>query len=60
MMPKTSFKEGTTARQAASVLAEDIKEKPRSGVKVDNHFALSRYVVKRLSPAKRRAVASRR
>ena len=59
-MAKISFKEGTTARQAASVLAEDIKEKPRSGAKVDNAFALSRYVVKRMSPAKRRAVASRR
>ena len=59
-MPKVSFKEGTTARQAASVLAEDIKEKPRSGARVDNPFALSRYITKRMSPAKRRAVASRR
>ena len=60
-MAKMSFKEGTTADKAASVIAEDIKAKPRSGTsKVDNPFALSRHVVKRMSPAKRREVAARR
>lgn len=60
MAKKVSFKEGTTAERAASEVAEDIKERPRSGKKVDNPFALSRYVVKRMSAAKRREVASRR
>ena len=56
-----SFKEGSTGDKAASVVAEDLKEKPRSGgSKVDNPFALSRYITKRMSPSKRRAVASRR
>ena len=58
-MPKVSFQEGTEARKAASVVAEDLKEKPRSA-KADNVFALSRYITKRMSPSKRRAVASRR
>ena len=59
-MSKISFREGTEARNAASVVAEELKEKPRSGEKVDNPFALSRYITKRMSPSKRRAVASRR
>ena len=59
-MAKVSFKEGTEARKAASIVAEELKEKPRSGSKVDNPFALSRYITKRMSPSKRRAVASRR
>ena len=59
-MPKVSFKEGTAARKAASVLSEELKEKPRSA-KVENPHALARWIVKkRLSTAKRRAIASRR
>ena len=59
-MPKISFKEGTEARKAASVVAEELKEKPRSGSKVDNPHALARYITKRMTPSKRRAVANRR
>ena len=59
MLKKVSFREGTEARNAASVVAEELKEKPRSA-KADNVFALSRYITKRMSPSKRRAVASRR
>ena len=59
-MAKVSFKEGTEARQAASIVAEELKEKPRSGSRVDNPHALARYITKRMSPSKRRAVASRR
>ena len=60
-MTKVSFREGSTGDKSASVVAEDLKEKPRSGgSKVANVFALSRYITKRMSPSKRRAVASRR
>ena len=60
-MAKVSFKEGTKARKAASIVAEELKEKPRSGgSKVANVFALSRYITKRMTPSKRRAVANRR
>ena len=58
-MPKISFKEGTEARKAASVVAEELKEKPRSA-QVDNPHALARYITKRMTPSKRRAVANRR
>lgn len=58
-MAKISFTKGTEARKAASIVAEELKEKPRSA-KVDNPFALSRYITKRMSPSKRRAIASRR
>lgn len=59
MAKKVSFKEGTEARKAASVVAEDLKEKPRSA-KVDNPFALSRYITERMSSSQRRKVAARR
>lgn len=60
-MPKVSFREGTDARKAASVVAEELKEKPRSGSKVDNPHSLARWIVKnRLSSDKRRELSSRR
>ena len=55
-----SFKKGTEAQKAASVMAEEIKTKPRSA-KVENPFALSRWIVQhKLSSQKRRTLASRR
>ena len=58
-MAKVSFQEGSEGQKAASVMAEEVEAKPRSAG-VDNKYALAHYIVKRLSPAKRRAVAARR
>ncbi len=59
-MANLSFEKGSTAQKAASVVAEDLKEKPRSA-KADNPFALSRWIVRhKLSSTKRREIAARR
>lgn len=56
-MAMVSFKEGTLARKAAAEVAESVK---RSGSNADNPYAISRAVVKKMSPARRRALAARR
>jgi hypothetical protein len=55
-----SFKEGTSAQKASSVLSEELKQEDRKS-KADNPFALSRWIVKnKLSAGKRKALAARR
>ena len=57
-MAKVSFKEGTQAQKARSVIAEDIKENPDR--KVVNPFAIASWQVKRMSAGKRATVARRK
>ena len=60
MAKKMSFKKGTTAQKASSVLAEELKDDDRKS-KADNPFALSRWITKnKLSAGKRKALAARR
>jgi len=60
MAKKLSFKRGTSAQKASSVLAEELKQEDRPS-KADNPFALSRWIVKnKLSTGKRQALAARR
>ena len=56
MAKKLSFKEGDEGQKARSVVAEKIKE---SG-SAREPFAVATAAVKRMKPAKRRALAARR